>query len=143
MKPIANYLVGMVEEEPTDFDHGKLIGIKPTFFLRVFYPMRKEGWTKDPDMVCGESARTRRFPFVIAPSILPAIQQGAPWGGKFVLVTYYPDIVERNKEADYAVMLTAVRVESLVADFPQSVVNTEGLWLDSNVLGREVDDVVL
>lgn len=142
MTPIANTMIGYITEEPNSYYHGKLVGMKPTFFLRVYYPMRKEGWTKTPEQTTDESRRTRKFPFVIHPRLLRQVQEGGPWKGRFVVVTYYPEVVERDKD-EHTILLYATNVENLLADFPQALVANDGMWLDLNKIERPIDEAEL
>lgn len=139
MKPIANTIVGYIIEEPNIANHGRLVGDKPTFFLRVFYPQRKQGWTKDPTKAQCLANRTRRIPFIIHPNSIEAITGGSPWRGQFVVVTYYVDVVEKGEE--YKVLLYATSVEKLLDDYPEANISQESLWIDSNLVEKEIADV--
>lgn len=140
MKPIANVMVGYITEEPKKYNHGSIVGERPTFFLRVFYPHKKDGWTKEPKEVLSPRKKTRRFPFIIHPRLLAQIKAGGPWRGQFVCVTYYPEIIERANKG-YAIVLYATNVESLLQDFPESHVSEDRLWIDANSVAREIEDV--
>ena len=140
MRPIANVMTGYIIEEPNDFWHGKLIRCKLTFFLRVFYPMTKEGWTKSPAETGAMTNKSRKFPFIIHPNALEQVMARKPWKGQFVTVTYYVDVVEKSSRG-YAVMLLATRIERMLDDFPEAKVNDNVIWMDSNAIEEEIGDV--
>lgn len=139
MKPIANTIVGYIEEEPNMFNHGRWVGDRPTFFLRVYYPQKREEWTKNPRKSASIAFRTRKFPFVIHPRILEEVKSKGPWKGQFVVVTYYIETVERLEEA--RVLLYATDIHPLLEDFPEVKLDQGNIWIDANSIEEDIKDV--